>query len=226
MSRTCPNKNKLYNHHGIFFSLQMLGQSTNIHDRRTIPSQQKIALGKIILQEETWEVQCILLGCHPECTTWQLTAEHHSRSRCGRHAWSGGAGVRSPMTASDRCTEGQSAIQTTHPQATEDARSVQRKWSGSSINFRHACIFLFLAFSSQNLVSLFIPFPHISIAGSAGSAACNCLCSPAIMPVAQPTTDEQLKVARLTLEDTQSYSGLSSFLLGLADHSHTLRQPW
>jgi len=123
------------------------------------------------------------------------------------------------MTA---CTEGQSAIQTTHPQATEDARSVQRKWSGSSINFRHACIFLFLAFLSQNLVSLFIHFSCISIAGS---AACNCLCSPAIMPVAQPTTDEQLKVARLTLEDTQSYSGLSSFLFGLADHSHTLRQP-
>jgi len=126
------------------------------------------------------------------------------------------------MTASDRCTEVQSAIQTTHPQATEDAPSVQRKWSGSSINFRHACIFLFLAFSSQNLVSLFIPFPHISIAGS---AACNCLCSPVILPAAQPTTDEQLKVARLTLEDTQSYSGLSSFLFGLADHSHTLRQP-
>lgn len=43
--------------------------------------------------------------------------------------------------------------------------------------------------------------------------------------VAQPTTDEQLKVASLTLEDSQSHPGISSSLFGLADRSHTLRQP-
>jgi len=100
-------------------------------------------------------------------------------------------------------------------------RSKENGAVAASTSGMHASFF-FWHFRPKIWYLFFIPFPHISIAGS---AACNCLCSPVILPAAQPTTDEQLKVARLTLEDTQSYSGLSSFLFGLADHSHTLRQP-
>jgi hypothetical protein len=87
----------------------------------------------------------------------------------------------------------------------------------------YASFFLFfVSFPSRHLVSLSNPSPRISIAGS---VACNCLRSPVILLVTEPTTDEQLKVASLTLEDSQSRPGISSFLFGLADHNHTLRQP-
>lgn len=37
---------------------------------------------QIILQERKQKrYKCILLGCYPDCTTWQLTAEHRSRRR-------------------------------------------------------------------------------------------------------------------------------------------------
>lgn len=98
----CP---ELYNHQGIFlYSVRSIYKHTrpknNLLTAEDCASQNNITGGN--LRGTVYPVR-LLLRMY---TTWQLTAEHHSRSRYGRHAWSGGAGGRSPMAASDQCTEG------------------------------------------------------------------------------------------------------------------------
>lgn len=80
---------QIYIHDGYFFFLPMLQPSTNIHTAEEVSWQAQTI--RTYYRTKTERYKHTLLGCYPDCTTWQLTAEQPYIADAGpsaqRYSW-------------------------------------------------------------------------------------------------------------------------------------------
>ena len=109
---------------------------------------------QIILQERKQKrYKCILLGCYPDCTTWQLTAEHRSRRR------SLDAAVELEDERQLHLFDAQTAkLHPNHSSAEELKDEYVCSIPSTPQGVRQVCIFLFVFFIHPTLLNLFFPY--------------------------------------------------------------------
>ena len=132
----------------------MLHPSTNIHTtEEQSPDKGRLCFTNNITERKQKRYKCILLGCYPDCTTWQLTAEHRSRRR-SLHA-----AVELEDEHQLHLFDAQTAkLRPNHSSAEELKDEYVCSIPSTPQGVRQVCIFLFVFFIHPTLLNLFFPY--------------------------------------------------------------------